>query len=259
LPARADQTDCPSSGVGQVHAVFQRLGPGVQPEDVETSRLPRSLEANAAVEPARSKQGQVEHVGPVGRRQYHDPVIGREPVHLHQQLVERLLLLVLRAHRAANCPGPSDGVELVDEDDGRRGAAGLGEQVPHPGRADADVELDEVGSRDREERRLRFSRHGPGQQGLAATGRAVQEDALGDGRPQGGEAFRIDQEGGDLSQLGHGRVLAGHVGEGHPRLVRLEPAGAAADPEQPGPAPVGDHQVGEQHHEDQRGQQQAGQ
>ena len=34
-------------------------------------------------------------------------------------------------------PGPADGVELVDEDDGRGVLPGLGEQVAHPGRAHA--------------------------------------------------------------------------------------------------------------------------
>jgi hypothetical protein len=39
---------------------------------------------------------------------------------------------------------PADGVDLVDEDDGRGVLLGLLEQVPDPGGADADEHLDEV-------------------------------------------------------------------------------------------------------------------
>ena len=79
------------------------------------------------------------------------PADGLEPVHLGQQLVERLLALVVGHHRAGAGPALADGVDLVDEDDGGRALAGLIEQVTDPGRADADEQLHEAGPGDREE------------------------------------------------------------------------------------------------------------
>jgi hypothetical protein len=40
----------------------------------------------------------VEDVGPVRRRHHHDPLTHDEPVHLDEQLVERLLALLVAPH-----------------------------------------------------------------------------------------------------------------------------------------------------------------
>src|SRR5947207_526242 len=74
----------------------------------------------------------------------------------------------------------ADGVDLVDEDDGRRAALGLLEQVADPGGADADEHLDEVRTRDGEEGHARLTGDRPGEQRLTGAGRAEQQDALGD-------------------------------------------------------------------------------
>jgi hypothetical protein len=78
---------------------------------------------------------------------------GFEAVHLDQQLVERLLALVVAAAqpRAALT---AHRVDFVDEDDARRMLLGLLEHVAHARRADADEHLDEVGAGNREKRHL---------------------------------------------------------------------------------------------------------
>ena len=84
-----------------------------------------------AVEAARPQQGGVQDVGPVGGGD-HDHALGRvEAVHLREHLVEGLLPLVV----AAAEPGAAlaaDGVDLVDEDDGRGLLAGGLEEVADP-------------------------------------------------------------------------------------------------------------------------------
>src|SRR3546814_14943934 len=80
------------------------------------------------VETARTEEGGVEHVGGVGRRDDDDAFVGFEAVHLDEQLVERLLALVV----AVAEPGAAmaaDRVDFVDEDDARRVALGLFEHV----------------------------------------------------------------------------------------------------------------------------------
>ena len=80
---------------------------------------------------------------------------------------------------AAGARAP-DGVELVDEDDRRRGLLGGLEEVAHARGADADDRLDELRRRDREERHPRLARHGLGQQRLAGAGLAREQHAARD-------------------------------------------------------------------------------
>jgi hypothetical protein len=97
---------------------------------------------------SRAQQGRVEDVGAVGRGDEDHAGAGVEAVHLHQQLVERLLALVVAAAHAGAAV-PADGVDLVDEDDAGAVLLRLLEQVAHPAGADADEHLDEVRAGDR--------------------------------------------------------------------------------------------------------------
>jgi hypothetical protein len=97
----------------------------------------------------------------VRRGDQDDVVLHLEAVHLDEQLVQRLLALVVAAAEAGAAVA-ADGVDLVHEDDARRRLLRLLEEVAHARGADADEHLDEVGAGDREERHAR----------LAATARA---------------------------------------------------------------------------------------
>ena len=142
-------------------------------EDLLAADLVRRLHRHAAVEAPGAQQRLVQDLGPVGGRQHHHAVAGLEAVHLGEDLVERLLALVVAAAGEAAAAGARapDGVELVDEDDGRRGVLGLLEQVAHARGADAHDRLDELRRRDREERHAGLAGHGLGQQRLAGAGR----------------------------------------------------------------------------------------
>ena len=107
--------------------------------------LGRPVDGDVAVEPARAEQGGVEHVGPVGRGQDDDALVGREAVHLGEDLVERLLALVVAAAEAG-AADPADGVDLVDEQDAGAVLLGRLEHVADPAGADADEHLDELGA-----------------------------------------------------------------------------------------------------------------
>src|SRR5205085_1900844 len=144
-----------------------------------------------AVEATGRGQGRSGHVGTVRGGDADDVAVLAEPVHLDQQGVERRLPLVgaAAARRRARA-GPADGVELVEEDD-PAGLLGLGEQVAHPGGADADEHLGEVGAGGGVERHAGLPGHGPGQQGLAGPRRADQQEAAGHPGAGGGEAVRL--------------------------------------------------------------------
>lgn len=64
-------------------------------------------------------------------------------IELDEKLVERLLGVVL----VFRTPLAPDGVELVDEDDGRRILAGRGEELSNPASPDADEHFVKLGAR----------------------------------------------------------------------------------------------------------------
>jgi hypothetical protein len=134
---------------------------------------------DAAVEAAGAEQRGIEYVGPVGRRDHDDAFVGLEAVHLDEELIQRLLALVVAAAetRAAMA---ADGVDLVDEDDAGGVLLALHEEVADARRADADEHLDEVGAADREERDARLAGDAAREQRLAGARRSDQQHALRD-------------------------------------------------------------------------------
>jgi hypothetical protein len=213
--AGAELGDLGEVDIGRELAPFR-----VQLEDFEAAVDVRDVDDDLAVEAARAQQGGVEDVGAVGGAHHHQPGVAAEAVHLHQQLVQRLLALVvaLPDPRAALAPG---GVELVDEDDRRGHLAGLREEVADAGRADADQRLDELGARGAEEGSLGLAGGGPREQRLAGPRRTDKEHAL---RRCGAhrEVFvRVLEEVADLLQLGQCFSGARDRVEGDRRLLAL--------------------------------------
>jgi hypothetical protein len=103
------------------------------------------LHRDAAVEAPGAQQRGIEDLGTVRAPSTMTFGAGLEAVHLGEDLVERLLALVVAAAEAAAARALApDGVELVDEDDRGRGLLGLLEQVAHARRAHADDGLDEL-------------------------------------------------------------------------------------------------------------------
>ena len=200
----------------------ERLALDVDREDLAAAATVGPVDDDLPVEAAGAQQRRVEDVRPVGRGDQDDVLVDREAVHLDEQLVQRLLALVVAAADAGAAMA-TDRVELVDEDDARRGLLGLLEQVAHPARADADEHLDEVGAGDREEGHAGLAGDGAGEQRLAGAGRPVEQHALRDARAERLEASRVGEELLDLLQLLDRLVDTGDVLEADLRQVRREP------------------------------------
>src|SRR4051795_3716377 len=109
-------------------------------QDLDAPRLVRRLHRDPAVEASWSQQRRIEHLRPVGRAKHHHVRAGLETVHLGEDLVERMLALVIAPAQPADVAGAraADGVELVDEDDGRGRFLGLLEEIAHARGAYAD-------------------------------------------------------------------------------------------------------------------------
>ena len=220
------------------------MKPGVWPASASRSMslasgLPRVWTSRICLRPLRSgrsttiwrskrpgpQQRGIEDVGPVGGRDQDDVVLHLEAVHLDEQLVQRLLALVVAAAHAGAAMA-ADGVDLVHEDDAGGVLLRLLEEVAHPRGADADEHLDEVGAGDREERDARLARDGAREQRLTGAGRAVEQHALRDPRAERLELLRVLEELLDLVQLLHGLVGARDVAEGDLGRVHRHPLGA---------------------------------
>src|SRR5262245_46952948 len=109
----------------------------MDPKDLLASLDVRLVDEHLPVEPAGAEKGGIEHFRSV-RRAHDDDAFARiEAVHLREQLIERLLALLVAADGALD-PDFAERVELVDEDDARRLRFGLLEEIADPRGADAD-------------------------------------------------------------------------------------------------------------------------
>ena len=168
-----------------------------------------------AVETPGAHQRLVEDVGAVRSRKHDDARIGLEAVHLRQELVQSLLPLIVAREPGVLAAGAADGVDLVDEDDARGLLLGLLEEVSHTRGAHADEHLDEIGTRNREERHVGLPCYGLGQQGLTRSRRAYEQRALGNLGAQLLVFVGLLEEIDDLHDLDLGLLQAGHVLERH--------------------------------------------
>ena len=203
----------PRAMVLQVDVGRQRHLAHVHLQDLLAADDVRVRHHDLAVEAAGAQQRRVEHVGPVGGGDQDDAFVRLEAVHLDQQLVERLLALVVAAAEAGAAMA-ADRVDFVDEDDAGRVLLGLLEHVAHAAGADADEHLDEVGARNGEERHIGFARDRARDQRLAGAGRADQQHAARNLAAEPLEFAGIAQELDDLLQVLLGLVDAGDVLEG---------------------------------------------
>ena len=109
----------------------------MQLEDRQPAVDIRDIDGHLTIEPAGAQQRRVEDVRPVRRAHHDEPRVAGEAVHLDEDLVQRLLALVVALADAG--PAFAAGrIELVDEDDRRGRLARLAKQVADPGGADTD-------------------------------------------------------------------------------------------------------------------------
>ena len=128
------------------------------------------------------------------------PFVRLEAVHLDEQLVQRLLALVVPAAEARAAVA-ADGVDFVDEHDAGCVLLALLEQIADAAGADADEHLDEVRAADREERHVGLAGDGAGEQRLAGARRAHQQHALRNAAAELLEFLRFLEELDDLLQF----------------------------------------------------------
>ena len=178
-----------------------------------------------AVEAAGTQQRGIEHVGTVGRGNQNDAFIGLEAVHLDQQLIQRLLALVVAAAEARAAMA-ADRVDLVDEDDAGRVLLRLIEHVAHA--ADAPTPTN-ISTKSEPEMVKNGTLASPAMARassvLPVPGGPTKQRAARDAPAELLEFLRVAQELDDLLQIFLGLVDAGDVVEGHAAMPLGEQLG----------------------------------
>ncbi len=174
----------------------------------------RHVKGNLAVEPAGAHEGLIQNVRSVGRRQQNDAGVRFEPVHFVEQLIQGLFPFVVTASDPGT-PFPTNGINLVDEDDGRGDFLGPFEQIPDPAGPDADEHFHEVGPGGRQEGNFRLTGDGACHEGFSGAGWTGHEDPFRDFPSDPVEFFGRLQELDDLGHLVLGPLVSGDVVEGN--------------------------------------------
>src|SRR5207253_9412339 len=94
------------------------------------------------IEATGPEQRGVQDFRAVRGRENHDPELSVEAVELCEELIQRLLALVVAAHNRADTSRLSQRIQLVDEDDARGLLLGLGEEIADARGPHADEHLD---------------------------------------------------------------------------------------------------------------------
>src|SRR5205823_6536639 len=124
----------PRSKRVEIYLGRERLALGVDLEDLPPSVAIGPIDHDLPVEPAGAKQCRIEDVRTVRGRDEDDVVLQLEPVHLDEELVQRLLTLVMTAAETGAAVS-ADRVDLVHEDNARRGLLRLLEEIAYARRA----------------------------------------------------------------------------------------------------------------------------
>ena len=139
----------------------------------------------------------------------------------------------------SGAPGPADGIQFVNENQRRRGLAGVQEHVPYPGGADTHKHFDKFRGADAEEGHLCLAGNGARQKRFAGARWPHQKHTFGHFGTQGPVFFRRFEEIDDLRDLAFRRFDPGDIiqrgGGGFPsgqagfRLAVVERAAALGD------------------------------
>jgi hypothetical protein len=148
---------------------------------------------DAAIETPRPHQGRIEHIRTVGGSQQDHARVFGEAIHLGEQLVKRLLTLIVAAADACAALA-AHRIDLIDEHDAGSLFFGLAEQIAHTAGAHTHKQLHEFGSGHGKKRHPRFPGDRLGEEGFARARRTHQQHTFGNAGTHGGEPLRLLQE-----------------------------------------------------------------
>ena len=193
----ADESVGLASQLIEVHVGVERHAAGVDAENLAAALLVGNADDDLAVEAAGAAKRLVDRFGPIGGGD-DDQILPRlQPVQQAQQLGDEALFRLAGDLAALG----SDRIDLVDEDDRRRGLGRMLEQLAKLLLALAIGRAHDLRAGDVEEFGVAFIGDGAREPGLAGAGRAMEQNALG----------RIDAEA--LEQFGMAKRQLDHLAQ----------------------------------------------
>ena len=225
----ADRPACCERNFLEVDGLVHPDVLGVNLQDRLTSLQVRALHDDPSVKAAGTKECLIQDLRAVRCAQDQDSLGRVKPVHLREELVQGLFSFFI-ASAVLRVTASADRIDLINENNAGRVFRCFAEKVPDTGCADADIELNEIRARQREERHMRLTCDRLGKKCFARSGRAHEQRSLRELCADGRIVIRIMQEIDDLDQRLLGLVLAGDVLEGNAGLpLDILLRGAAAD------------------------------
>ena len=150
----------------------------------------RQSHFNATVKTSGSGQSGIEDIGTIGSRKKNHTGILFKAIHFGEQLIQGLLTLIVAATNPCTAL-PSDGINLINENNARSLLLCFSEQITNPAGAHADEQLDEFRGSHREERHTRFSCNCTGQQRFSGSRWPNKQDTTGNFCPESNEGFGL--------------------------------------------------------------------
>ena len=113
-------------------------------QDGKTSFVVGFVHQYLTVKTPCTQQGGIEGFRTVGGSKYDNRCIGTKSVHLCKQLVECLFALIIAAHLSAGSSGLTNGIDFVNENDGRCLFFCLSKKVTYTAGTDTDEHFNEA-------------------------------------------------------------------------------------------------------------------
>ena len=206
------KSGCAAGNALEIDVVAEPFPSGVYLKYLLTPTYIGNSHINLSVKASGTQKRVIKDIRTVRRSHDYDSLVGAEAVHLHQKLVQCLLSLIMSAAETRSAL-TAHRVDLIYENDRRRGFLCLLEKVTDTGRADTYVKLNEIGAGDRQKLYAGFSRDRLGKKCFTCTRRAYQQYAFGYSRAEIDIFFRVLKKINDLLQLRLFLVSTSHVGK----------------------------------------------
>ena len=172
------------------------------------------------VEATWTQQRCIEDLGLVGRSKNNDwLVLGSKTIHFGEQLVERLLALIISTHNSHGARTTlTNGIKFIDKNDARRFLLGFLKQVADTSCACTNKQLNKFRAGDNEERNFRLTGYRLGQQCFACSRRAYQQHPFRNASTNLCITLRRFEEVNDFSEFVFGFINTSNISEGDARF-----------------------------------------
>mmetsp|Transcript_7856 Transcript_7856/g.23167 ORF Transcript_7856/g.23167 Transcript_7856/m.23167 type:complete len:226 (+) Transcript_7856:1406-2083(+) len=168
------------------------------------------VNSDLAIKATRAEKGLIQNVNTVRSGNGDDAWIAIESIHLHKDLVDGLLTLVIATSEASTTL-TTNRINLINENNARSILLRLREDITHTRRTHTNEHFNKLRTRNRDEWDSSLTSHGLGQQSLARTRRSVKNDTTRDAAPIGRVHLRLLKEINDLRKLELGTIATSNV------------------------------------------------